>query len=204
MPISIVLIDSGFRPNKEGEASANAVYQFCRRFARLARPTKGYATLTAPIIRTRTKVAIPGRQLTTTIELVRLDTDFWKSRVHDRFAWPEGQPGGITLSCDATDDYCRQIVSEVRRVDAAGKPVWITLNRRNHALDCEAMNEAAGHMLGVARIPVGTLREMPPEEDEIEEGEAPGVEGEVPAPPARPMTIGEVAWRLNNPKGTHL
>ena len=198
LPISIVLIDSGFRPNKEGEASANAVYQFCRRFSRIARPTKGYLTLTAPIIRTRTKVAIPGRSLTTTIELVRLDTDFWKSRVHDRFAWPEDQPGGITLSVDATDDYCRQIVSEVRRVDAAGKPIWITLNRRNHFLDCEAMNEAAGHMLGVARIPVGTLRDMP--EDQVE------VEGDDAEPRERdaPMSIADVARRLNNPRGTHL
>jgi phage terminase large subunit GpA-like protein len=51
LPISLCLIDSGFRPGKINEGSANAVYQFCRRFPRLTRPTKGYATLTAPIIR---------------------------------------------------------------------------------------------------------------------------------------------------------
>jgi phage terminase large subunit GpA-like protein len=136
LSISLCLIDSGFRPGKINEGSANAVYQFCRRFPRLARPTKGYASLSAPIIRTRTKVAIPGRQMTTTIELVRLDTDFWKSRLHERLAWPEGQAGGITLAADCSVDYCKMLVSERRVVNALGKPEWIVINRRNHYLDC--------------------------------------------------------------------
>jgi phage terminase large subunit GpA-like protein len=214
LPIAIALIDSGFRPNKDGEAPSNTVYQFCRRFPRLARPTKGYATLTAPIVRTRTKVTIPGRGMTTTIELVRLDTDYWKSRVFDRFSWPEDQPGGITLSLDATDDYCRQIVSEQRTVELGGKVTWITLNRRNHFLDCEAMNEAAGHMLGVARIPVGTVREMPPEAPEgAEEGDEIIIEADegavaepatAPPPGSTRERFRRLAERLNHPKGTAL
>ena len=204
LPLSLVLIDSGFRPGKTNEGSANAVYQFCRRFPRLTRPTKGYASLMAPIIRTRTKVAIPGRGLTATLELVRLDTDFWKSRLHERLAWPEGQPGGMTLAGDCTVDYCKQLVSERRVVNALGKPEWIVVNRRNHYLDIEAMNEAAGHMLGVARIPAGAMRQMP-EDIPIEEEDQPAtpVDPDQPPTPAPPLRsrIKALAARLNQ-RGT--
>jgi hypothetical protein len=72
-------------------------------------------------------------------------------------------------------------------------------------LDAESMNEAAGHMLGVARIPVGTMREMPPEDDGELGGESEGIAtGAEAAPPARPMSIADVARRLNNPRGTQI
>jgi hypothetical protein len=54
--------------------------------------------------------------------------------------------------------YCRSLVSEKRIVTPSGKPEWVEVSKHNHYLDCEAMNEAAGHLLNVQKIPVGTLR----------------------------------------------
>lgn len=168
MPLSLVLIDSGFRPNKPDEGPVNIVYEFCRRFRRFVRPTKGYASLTDPIKRSKIKVAIPGIKLQPTLELVRLDTDYWKSRVLERLSWPEDQAGGFLLAADASDDYCKQLVSEVRKTTASGAPKWVQVSRHNHFLDCEAMNEAAGHMLNVQKIPLGSEREVTEEDVEIE------------------------------------
>lgn len=181
MHVSLALIDSGFRPNKPNEGPANVVYDFCHRFRRFVKPTKGYATLDAPIKRGKGKVTIPGRGFTTTLELVRLDTDFWKSRLHERLSWPTEQPGGFWLAADATDDYCRQLVSEVRKVGANGKPQWIMISRRNHFLDCEAMNEAAGHMLAAQKIPIGSTRIVNGGFDDDPDGDPPDT-----PPPSRP------------------
>lgn len=158
LPISLALVDSGFRPNKISEGSANVVYDFCRRFPRLVRPTKGFATLTAPLMRSKTKVSIPGRTSPVRLELVRLDTDFWKTRVHARLEWPVGTPGAFHLHGEASEDYCKQLVSEIRKVTPSGKPQWVQISRRNHYLDCEAMNEAAGHILNAHKLPTGIRR----------------------------------------------
>ena len=85
-------------------------------------------------------------------------TDFWKTRLHERLAWPHDQPGGFHLSADATDDYCKELVSEVRVIAPSGKPEWVRVSRQNHFLDVEAMNEAAGHMIGAQKIPLGMTR----------------------------------------------
>ena len=89
---------------------------------------------------------------------MRLDTDFWKQRLHERLSWPEEQAGGFLLASDATDDYCKQLVSEVRKTSPSGAPQWIMVSRRNHFLDVEAMQEAAGHLLNVQKIPLGARR----------------------------------------------
>jgi len=158
LPISMALIDSGFRPNKPNEGPTNVVYDFCRRFRRFAKPTKGYDTLAAPIVRGKAKMTIPGQRVPMNLELIRLDTDYWKSRLLERLSWPQDQPGGFLLASDATDDYCQQLVSEVRKLTPSGKPQWIRISRRNHYLDIEAMNEAAGHLLAAQKIPLGTRR----------------------------------------------
>jgi phage terminase large subunit GpA-like protein len=190
MHISLCLVDSGFRPNKPNEGPTNVVYDFCRRFRRFCKPTKGYDRLSAPVMRGKAKVTIPGGRAPVSLELVRLDTDFWKSRLMERLSWPEEQPGGFLLSADASDDYCRQIVSETRKVTPSGKAQWVTISRRNHFLDCEAMNEAAGHMLAAQKIPLGAKRSEP----------VPSVvPGQPPAMPAfdpRKM-MSEYAGRIN-------
>lgn len=162
LPILLALVDTGFRPNKPNSGSDNVTYEFCRRFRRFVRPTKGWATLSAPIMRGKTHVTLPGQKAELGLELVRLDTDFWKQRLHERLSWPEDQPGGFWLSAGATEDYCRQLVSETRTVTPSGRAEWVQVGKRNHYLDCEAMNEAAGHLLNVQKIPVGMTRNAMP------------------------------------------
>ncbi|KRQ99336.1 terminase [Bradyrhizobium valentinum] len=166
LPISLALIDSGFRANKPNEGPTNVVYDFCRRFRRFCKPTKGYDTLTAPMMRGKAKMTIPGQRAPVELELVRLDTDFWKSRLHERLAWPHEQPGGFLLAADASDDYLKQLASEVRKITPSGRPQWVPLTRRNHFLDVEAMNEAAGHMLAVQKIPLGAKRQETIDDDD--------------------------------------
>ena len=168
MPISLMLIDSGFRPDKPEHANINRIYDFCRKFRANVRPTKGSSwPLDTPIKRSRIKVVVPGRRIPTTIELVRLDSDFFKMRLHHRLAWPEDQPGRFVLSADASDDYCKQLVAEVRQINDKGKPEWVRVRKRNEFLDCEAMNEAAGVLINAVRIPLGSAREVEEEHEEI-------------------------------------
>ena len=69
------------------------------------------------------------------------------------------QPGSFIVPDDIDDDYCKQLVSEVRVVDTAtGKPQWVQRSRQNHFLDCEALAMAIGYSLNVQRIPEGVAR----------------------------------------------
>jgi phage terminase large subunit GpA-like protein len=199
LPIALAFIDSGFRPNKPNEGPTNVVYDFCRRFRRFVRPTKGADTLAAPLIRSTAKVTVPGSKIPVRLELVRLDTDYWKSRLLERLSWPEDQPGGFLLASDATDDYCQQLVSEVRKVTPSGKPQWIRISRRNHYLDCEAMNEAAGHLLAAQKIPLGTKRNLKGGDNDVQ------TSGPRPGPPPAPAAVdprtlmANMAARFNRP-----
>jgi phage terminase large subunit GpA-like protein len=180
--ISLIMIDSGFRPNKPEEGWNNSVYEFCARHRR-CRATKGYDQLSAPIMRGKGKVTIPGRiGLQSTIEIVRLDTDFWKTRLQERLAWPVNQAGGFWLSQDASEDYCRQLVSEVRTLGPSGKPIWVPVTRRNHFLDVEAMNEAAGHLIGAQKFRSGAGEDDGRAEEQS--GSSP------PQPPSSPRPAG--------------
>jgi hypothetical protein len=64
-------------------------------------------------------------------------------------------------------------VSEIRKVTPSGKAQWIRISRRNHYLDCEAMNEAAGHLLAAQKIPLGSRRGSMPDEPEPDMPHAP-------------------------------
>jgi phage terminase large subunit GpA-like protein len=180
-------VDAGFRPDKSDQGSEHRVYAFCRRFPRLVYPTKGYATQPSPVMKSRIEVTAEGGKATYGLDLFRLHTDHWKSWVHSRLIWPEDQPGAFFLHEEATEDYCRQLVSEARTKSPTGKPVWVRKSRNNHFLDCEAMNAAAGFMLGVHRFPAGTLRAREPEPEVvvIEPASPPGeAPTSPPAPPA--------------------
>lgn len=152
MPIRRLFVDSGFRPGKESSVPVNRVYEFCRQFPRLAYPTKGFASLAKPLIVARPEVTRGGKVAKYGLTLIRLDTDHWKSWVHERIRWPAGQPGAWYLHADTDDDYCRQIVSEARIKKPSGMATWVRRSRENHFLDCEAMAAAAGYMLQAHRI----------------------------------------------------
>jgi phage terminase large subunit GpA-like protein len=105
-----------------------------------------------PLVVSRHEVTTTGKANKYGLELVRLDTDHWKSWVHERVRWPGDQPGAWHLPHDIPDDYCMQIVSEARARTPSGKPKWVQRSRENHFLDCEAMQAAAGYLLNMQRM----------------------------------------------------
>lgn len=145
-------IDSGFRPGKKDEVPEHRVYEFCRRHARVAYAVKGFDHRDQPLSVKRIDVTPKGKAARYGLDLVRLDSDFFKSWVHERVRWPDDQPGGWHLPSDTTEAYCRQIVSEGRVKKPSGGYAWVQRSRDNHFLDCEAMAYAAAYMLGVQRI----------------------------------------------------
>lgn len=149
MVIRKALIDSGFRPGKPINLPQNKVYAFCRRFPRLAIPTKGRATQDKPLILSKPDVKASGEVKKYGLDLLWLDTDHFKSWVHERIRWEPERPGAWLLPEDTTDDYCKQIVSEARVRKPSGAPEWIARSRNNHYLDCEALQAAAAHLLNV-------------------------------------------------------
>ena len=152
IPVRRVFVDAGFRPGKKDAGDENKVYEFCRRHARLAYPCKGYAKRQTPISVNKIDVKPVGGTPSYGLDLVRLDSDVMKSWLHARIRWPEGQPGGWHVSQDATEDYCRQVVSEARMKRPGGGALWVSRSRKNHFLDAEALAYAAAKMFGVDRI----------------------------------------------------
>jgi phage terminase large subunit GpA-like protein len=159
----LVMIDSGFRPGKKTELPLNRIYDFCRRFPRMVRPTKGSSqSMRVPIIKSKLEVTTGGTAAKWSLELIRLDTDFFKSWVHERVRWPDDEPGAWHLPSDVSDDYCQQITSEARIRLASGKVRWVERSRENHYLDCESMNAAGAHLLNMARVGSGARRPVAP------------------------------------------
>jgi phage terminase large subunit GpA-like protein len=180
LPLRMVLIDSGFRPGKKIELPLNRIYNFCRRFPRLVRPTKGASqAMRVPIVKSKIEVTQKGAVAKWSLELTRLDTDHFKSWVHERVRWPDDQPGAWHLPSDVSDDYCKQIISEARMRLASGKVRWVERSKENHFLDCEAMQAAAAHLLNVARVGAGARRptaqlvKAPVPDDDAETGGRP-------------------------------
>lgn len=136
LPIRRAFIDSGFRPNKRDAGDEHRVYEFARRHARVVYACKGYASRSTPLTVNRIDVASRGGRPKYGLDLVRLDSDFFKSWVHERVHWPAGQPGGWHLFETADDDYCKQIVSEARERAPSGRVTWHRRSPANHFLDC--------------------------------------------------------------------
>jgi len=154
LPIKVMFIDSGFRPGKKFNVPEHRVYEFCRRHRRVAFPTKGRKTQRVPLVKSKIEVKQDGKAAKYGLDLFLLDTDHWKSFVHERIRYSVDAPGAWLLHAKTTDDYLRQLVSEVR-VTSGTSFEWVERSRQNHYLDCEAMAAAAGFLLGVQR-----LREM--------------------------------------------
>lgn len=152
LPIKLAFIDSGFRPGKKFAVPEHRVYSFARRFQRFVFPTKGYARQARPIIRSQFEVKPDGKTAKYGGVLFRLDTDHWKSWVHERLRYPQDAPGAWFLHEETPDEYCQQIVSEARITSPTGQPVWVQRSRENHFLDCEALAAAAGFQLNAHRL----------------------------------------------------
>lgn len=184
LPIKLAFVDSGFRPGKKFSVPEHRVYQFCRRFSRFVFPTKGYARQARPIIRSQIEVKADGKTSKYGLTLFRLDSDHWKSWVHERLRYPPDQPGAWLLHEETADEYCQQIVSEARITSPTGRPQWVQRSRENHFLDCEALVAAAAFQLGAHRLgPNARRRIVDDMERELPVPDANGAPSEV-APPA--------------------
>lgn len=198
--IKLAFIDSGFRPGKKEGVPVNRVYEFCRKHRRFAFPTKGSShVLLRPLVKSTIEVTQQGKAAPYGLELIRLDTDHWKSFVHERLRWPHDQPGAWHLNNDVTEDYCRQLVAEARVMTPSGKPQWVQRSRENHYLDAEAMAAAAGHMLNVQHLR-GSGAAPPPHATAQTAGPVdamPPASPPVPAPIAKKSRFADLAARLN-------
>lgn len=188
MRIQLALIDSGFRPDKPDAGDVHKVYDFCRRWSWLVKPTKGAASRSTPLTVKAHEVDADGKVPRYSVELVTVDTDFFKSLVMSRVATPAGQWGAFALPSDIADSYCKQVLSETREI-IAGKPVWTRVNRDNHYFDCEILCAVAGRMLNVERIPDGFTRDWDLSasvslEDRLQAPPSTGTTGGFPLPPA--------------------
>lgn len=160
--IEKVFIDSGFRPDKVEMGDEHKVYEWAHRNSFIAMPTKGRDTLGGkPFTVAKIEVRPNGKLAPYSIDLVHINTDFFKGLVHSRLKTPLDEPGAFFLFSqeeDAYEDYGRQLVSEVRVLGERFKPEWIKRQRDNHFLDAEALAAAAAYMLNVQAIPSGIER----------------------------------------------
>jgi phage terminase large subunit GpA-like protein len=189
--IEKVAVDSGFRPGKPEQVPEHKVYEFARRYPWLVVPTKGKDVQAQPYNPSKIEVKANGKKAGYSIQLVWLSTDFFKSLFLSRLATPVGVAGAFYPHSEVDEDYCKQVVSEVRVLEN-GKPKWVQTSRENHFFDCEAMAEAMGYSLNVQRIPEGVRRgpAVPPADQDEAPAPDPEVkdEGEGVEPPERPAT----------------
>lgn len=145
--IKLAFLDSGFRPGKKFQVPVNRVYEFCRKNRNFVFASKGSSKpLVRPLVQSKLEVNKHGGAERYGLDLMRLDTDHWKSFVHERLGWEPSKPGSWHTSAEAEDEYFKQVVAETR-VISEGKVKWLELARNNHYLDCEAMAAAAAYLL---------------------------------------------------------
>ncbi len=163
VPISAMFVDSGYRPGDKWKRPEHMVYSFCRRFPTRAWPTKGHDTLEKPLRPSRIDVVEGGRKIPGAVELWHVNSDFFKAWVHARLMWPIDQKGRWLIHEETTDDYCKQIVSEVR-VAVGTRIVWNKLREENHYLDAESLAIAAAYRLNL-HINMPSVRSGPPQQN---------------------------------------
>lgn len=176
--IEKVFVDAGYRPDKAEAGSVHRVYDFCRQYSFLASPCKGRSgTGGRPYSVSKIEVKADGKQRPFSINLLMIDTDFFKSLVQTRIKTPLGAAGAFYLHSEADEDYARQVLSEVRIVHPGKpKPEWKSIRRDNHYFDCEALCAAAGYTLNVQMIPEGVEREWGEDDGELPDADEPVIE----------------------------
>jgi phage terminase large subunit GpA-like protein len=161
--VRLMLVDSGYRPGDPWRRPDNQIYGFCRARAGRVFPTKGHDQQEKPYRASRIDITVKGKMVKAGLQLWHLDTDYFKTWLYSRFDWPVDQPGGFHLPVEATDDYCQQITAEAKKVSDSGAVEWVRVRKANHYLDCEVLNIAAAHILGVHLLRNETPKEPSPE-----------------------------------------
>lgn len=147
--LRLTLVDSGYRPGDPWRRPDNQIYNFCRARPGSVVPSKGHDQQDKPYRSSRIDITVNGRVLKAGLQIWHLDTDYFKTWLHARYEWPAEQPGGFHLPVDATDDYCMQLTAETKVAKPSGQTAWVALRKANHYFDCEVLNVAAAHILGV-------------------------------------------------------
>ncbi len=168
------MLDTGFNPSvgmdgaidpDSGPRSKNILYDVCRTNKSFLKAAKGYAVLPKPVRTSQIDITTAsGKTLKSGLTLYSIDSDYFKSAIHDVLAQmvEEGEgatvPARMHFSEEAEDDYFMQLVSEVRTVTANGSPRWKRQRKANHYLDCEMLAAAAAHSLNLqSRLTEKTL-----------------------------------------------
>jgi phage terminase large subunit GpA-like protein len=167
---SQVWIDSGWYEHQE------AVYAFCRQVSAAAglrpgqevyRPSKGHGERqrgTTRYIAPRSKggdVRYLGLeyhlsyQRPAQLNLVHVNSDHWKSNLHQRLAMSADEPGALTLYEAASHrehvEFSEHITAEIQKerwIPGRGEAiVWERVRRQNHWLDAGYLSLAAGHFV---------------------------------------------------------
>lgn len=173
-------IDAGYRPGDKWKRPDHMVYTFARVNQARVIATKGHDAQSRPLAPSLIDVTIRGRLVKNGLQLWHLDTDYFKSWVHTRLQWPVTQPGAWHVPADVTDDYCQQVTAEARVPKPSGRVAWVQIRKDNHYLDCEALNVAAAHSLGIHRLRPKAQRQGDATTDEAE---APTAVNEEPTSP---------------------
>lgn len=140
--IKRAFVDSGYRTSE--------VYTFCRRFKGWAYPTKGQETQDKPVKPALIDVNHEGKVIKKGLQLWHLNSDYFKTWVHDRVE-QDPDSSGWYLPQDIDEDYCKQIVAEAKVEKASGRTAWVRLKPDNHYLDCEYMQAATAQIYGLLR-----------------------------------------------------
>lgn len=159
--ISLVLIDSGYRPGDKHKKPENAIYMFCARFPGVCRPTKGHAEQDKPIKSTHIDVNSRGRIIKSGLQLWHINANYFKTFVYGRLSPPEGEPDKWHIPNDVTEDYCKQVTAEAPVSKPSGQVVWIRNRKDNHYLDCEAMQVAGAYMMRVQDMAPPVVQVLP-------------------------------------------
>lgn len=97
------MVDSGFNPSKsmagvldDEHIPANMVYDFARRHGGRVFAAKGWPTRAKPISTSMIDVNVSGRKVPNGLQLINVDTDFFKSWCYDRLEMEPDDPGECT------------------------------------------------------------------------------------------------------------
>lgn len=155
--IEKMLVDAGFRPDKREAGDYHKVLDFCRRHPWVATATRGKTKQSVPVISRHEEVTAEGKSEKYGLDVLSVDTDYFKSLWLSRLFTRTGDPGSAHLPIDIAGDggdYLKQVVSEMRGEDG----IWHQVTRQNHYLDAEVLASVGAYMLKVQSIPEGSFR----------------------------------------------
>lgn len=152
---AVIFVDSG--------NWTETVYRICAEFGAPWYPTKGFATTQ---FGQNTKYHRPQNAIQQgtdwhlsrvgAVDLVEIDADAWKSRVHSRLECRKDEPFAIQLFAQQSRehfDYAKHLTAEKKVQEfVVGKGLvtrWEKLRKANHWLDCEAMAHCAADAFGI-------------------------------------------------------